>query len=108
MVHAGGHWSHLGEGIVGYFIDPDGKLSSWSCQQGASLINQITIVNVPRPYRLRQVNPKVAVLTNRSTASSGNAISIAFKGRSQTRSFGSATCGLSTANIGITLRDGPS
>ncbi|MFD2934896.1 S41 family peptidase [Spirosoma flavum] len=96
----------LSEGSAGYFIDPDGKYSTWSYQQGAALLDQATLSKVNSPYQLRKLNPKVAVLTDRSTASSGEAITIAFKGRRQTRSFGTSTCGLSTANIGITLSDG--
>ncbi|WP_020607324.1 S41 family peptidase [Spirosoma spitsbergense] len=98
----------LGEGSVGYFIDPTGNNSSWSYQQGAALLDQTRMALVSGPYRLRKPNPKVAVLTNRSTASSGEAIAISFKGRSQTRSFGTPTCGLSTANGSITLSDGAS
>lgn len=96
----------LGEGSAGYFMDPDGKFSNWSYQQGAALLDQTTLARVSNPYRLKKPNPKVAILTNRSTASSGEAIVIAFKGRSQTRSFGTSTCGLSTGNIGLSLSDG--
>lgn len=48
----------------------------------------------------------MAILTDRATASSGEAIAIAFKGRANTRSFGKATCGLSTANVTNRLSDG--
>lgn len=96
----------LGEGLAGYFIDPDGHASNWSYQQGTALLDQTALTKVPNPYKLRNVNPKVAVLTNRSTASSGEAIAIAFKGRNQTRSFGTPTCGLSTANVSFMFSDG--
>ena len=42
-------------------------------------------------------NARVAVLTDIGVASSGEAIAIAFRGRPNTRSFGTPTCGLSTA-----------
>ncbi|HSC26461.1 MAG TPA: S41 family peptidase, partial [Vicinamibacterales bacterium] len=48
----------------------------------------------------------VAVLTDRGTASSGEALAIAFRGRSDTRSFGEATYGVPTANQGFRLSDG--
>lgn len=96
----------LGEGIAGYFVDPDGQYSTWSYQPGVGLLDQAPVVKVNRPYQLRKPNPKVALLLNRSTASAGEAIVIAFSGRSQTRSFGTPTCGLSTGNIDIALSDG--
>jgi hypothetical protein len=40
------------------------------------------------------------------TISSGEAIVIAFRGRSLTRSFGTQSCGLSTSNDTHTLSDG--
>ncbi len=61
---------------------------------------------VDAPYRLLRDRPKVAVLTDNGIASSGEATFIAFKKRPNSRSFGSATCGLSTANRGFALSDG--
>ena len=40
------------------------------------------------------------------TASSGEAVAIAFRGRPLTRSFGLPTAGLSTANAGFGMSDG--
>jgi C-terminal processing protease CtpA/Prc len=48
----------------------------------------------------------VAVITGPRTASSGEAVTIAFKGRPRTRSFGQPTAGLSTANETFPLADG--
>lgn len=93
----------LGEGIVGYFIDPDGTQISWAYANGASIINQNPVVRVSNPYELINPNPKVAILLDKGIASSGEAIAIAFVGRENTKSFGSPTCGLSTANIGFNL-----
>jgi carboxyl-terminal processing protease len=44
-------------------------------------------------------------LTDNATGSSGEAITIAFKNRPNTKSLGLPTCGLSTANQGFTLSD---
>lgn len=96
----------LGEGTVGYFIDPEGATSSWSYQKGVARLEQAELVKVDNPYTLLTASPKVAVLTDRATASSGEAIAIAFKGRPATRSFGVNTCGVATANIDTVLSDG--
>lgn len=96
----------LGEGISGYFIDPLGKEDWYGYNSGNSQDNGTTINVVPFPYKLINQSPKVAVLTDAGTASSGEAITIAFINRPNTRSFGSATCGLSTANSGYPLSDG--
>jgi C-terminal processing protease CtpA/Prc len=55
---------------------------------------------------LRRASPPVAVLTGQLTASSGEAVAIAFRARPSTRSFGAPTFGVSTANVGIRLSDG--
>lgn len=48
----------------------------------------------------------VAVLTSARTASSGEAVAVAFRGRPRTRSFGRPTSGLSTGNTTLGLHDG--
>lgn len=96
----------LGEGIAGYFVGPDNSQVPWSYTNGASVLGQNAIVLLPAPYELINPNPKVAVLLDRAVVSSGEAIAVAFEGRENTKSFGSATCGLSTANRGFQLSDG--
>jgi C-terminal processing protease CtpA/Prc len=98
----------LGEGRAGYFIDPDGTESWWEYRDGASWNDGTLMQRVDTPYRLRRELPRVAVLIDRGTASSGEAVLIAFQRRPGTRSFGTATCGLSTANQQYTLSDGAS
>ena len=46
------------------------------------------------------------MLTDNAVGSSGEAVVVAFRQRPNTRSFGAATCGLSTANRGFPLSDG--
>jgi hypothetical protein len=58
------------------------------------------------PYRLRRPRPKVAVLIDGAVASSGEAVAIAFRGRPDTRAFGTSTCGLSTAVEQYPMSDG--
>jgi carboxyl-terminal processing protease len=96
----------LGDGTAGAFIDPDGGISYWGYANGASISSGTPVVVVPQPYQLRQTNPRVAVLTNCFVASSGEATVIAFRGRPNTRSFGTPTAGASTANSSIKLSDG--
>lgn len=96
----------LGEGLCGYFVNPDSTVySPWSYSKGTAIYVSTPTYTLPTPYTLRKPNPKVAVLTNQKTVSSGEAVTIAFKGRANTRSFGNPTCGLSTANIGFDLSD---
>jgi hypothetical protein len=96
----------LGEGIVGHFLDPDLHDNVWQYRDGTAWLDAIAIARVTSTYRLRLENPRVAVLIDNAVASSGEAIAISFKARPDTRFFGIATCGLSTANEGYTLRDG--
>ncbi len=97
----------LGEGIAGYFIDPDGNEPSWSFENGASIVNgTTTVTRIVNSYELIKSNPKVAVLLNNGIASSGEVIAISFIGRENTKSFGSPTCGLSTANSSFTISNG--
>ncbi|WP_207504482.1 S41 family peptidase [Telluribacter humicola] len=91
----------LGEGTLGYFVDPDGNTFAWT--KDYPNYSKVTF-----PYTLYKPNPKVAVLTDRLTASSGEAVAIAFRGRPNTRSFGKPTCGLSTANARFPLLNGAS
>jgi C-terminal processing protease CtpA/Prc len=57
-------------------------------------------------YLLKQPNPAIAVLTSRLTVSSGELLTVAFRGPSATRTFGEATSGLSTSNMNYPLVDG--
>jgi carboxyl-terminal processing protease len=96
----------LGEGPLGYFIGPTGVETLWEYRNGASLSGGFAVARVTTPYRLRTEQPRVAVLSDNGIASSGEATLIAFRLRPNTRSFGEATCGLSTANSTFTLSDG--
>jgi C-terminal processing protease CtpA/Prc len=98
----------LGEVVVGYFIDPDGNQESWSYLDGASKITDAIVTQLNDPYEVIVANPKVAVLLDNGVASSGEVIAICFIGRENTKSFGSPTCGLSTANQSFPLSDGSS
>lgn len=97
----------LGEGEVGADIDSYGNKQIWSYQDGQSKVDDLLYTQVIGPaYELRVSFPPVAVLTGVSTASSGEVIVVAFRGRPNTRSFGLPTRGLSTGNQGFPLSDG--
>jgi C-terminal processing protease CtpA/Prc len=96
----------IGEDVVGWFIDPVGAESPWEVRGNGSFSGGFLAQNVSSPYQLRKSRPKVAVLVDNGVASSGEATFIAFIKRPNTRSFGVATCGLSTANRGFQLSDG--
>ena len=62
--------------------------------------------SIPAAYALRQPSPRVAVLTDKGVASSGEAVVVAFRSRPDTRSFGTETCGVPTANFSFAQIDG--
>ncbi|MEQ1855801.1 MAG: S41 family peptidase [Longimicrobiales bacterium] len=86
--------SILGAPPLGAFRSPTGVGSPW-------------VYTVPSPGTpLHRPDPPVAVLTDRRTASSGEAVAIAFHGRPDTRFFGEPTAGVPTANRSFPLSDG--
>ncbi len=95
----------LGEGIVGYFVDPNDEKDGWGYFDGESRLSGQPITTVAEPYQLLNPDPKVAVLFNRACGSSGEAIIVAFEERPNTRSFGEPSCGVSTANSNFDLGD---
>jgi len=88
----------LGRSPIGKFEGPNGSGVSWSAGDN---------VAADAPGRLALLESSwVAVLIGPGTASSGEAVAVAFQGRSRTRSFGMPTAGLSTANDMFFLPDG--
>ena len=96
----------LGEGVAGSFIAPGGNPVRWAYRRGAMTLGDSVQVPAPRaPYRLRRPGSPVAVLTDGSTVSSGEAVAVSFRGLPNARSFGAATGGLSSANENYSLPD---
>jgi C-terminal processing protease CtpA/Prc len=88
----------LGNETLGSFDSGGGNRSTWRADQ---------VVPVEPPAALSALRDAwIAVLTGPSTASSGEFVTIAFRGRPRTRSFGLPTAGLSTANSTLPLPDG--
>lgn len=96
----------LGDGTYGHFINPDNQVSAWGYQAGSSVFNDTNVVTVDSPYQLINPPTRIAVLSSRRIASSGEATLISFKERDNVRIFGSNSCGLSTANSKFDLSDG--
>jgi hypothetical protein len=97
----------LGEGLAGCFVYPHGAASTpWGYQNGGASFGATEVIRTSTPYTLIAQAPKVAVLTDNVTASSGEAVVVAFRARPNTRSFGGATCGQSTVNSTFRLSDG--
>ncbi|MFJ7073520.1 S41 family peptidase [Streptomyces sp. NPDC098781] len=95
----------LGEGDVGSFVDADGEKTVWSIDKGSPRLDGESTGWGTSPPVGRGSAP-VAVLTSRSTASSGEAVTVAFRGRPDTRSFGEDTTGVPTGNEQHRLSDG--
>lgn len=57
-------------------------------------------------YRLKNLPSKIALLVDRYTGSSGEAVAIAFLGMDNVKVFGERTAGCTTANVNYTLPDG--
>ncbi len=95
----------LGEGICGYFKAEE-ELMTWSYANGTSYIDETSQYSVEQPYAPLNKKIPIAVLTGGKTASSGEVVTLAFKNRPNTKSFGQHTGGYSTGNANHTLSDG--
>ena len=95
----------LNDGIHGYFDYPDGKKYSWSTQDGKSFTNGNFSIGFEENLELNNTLP-IAVISGGTTSSSGEALLITFKGKSNTRFFGHNSCGMSTANKTFKLSNG--
>ncbi|WP_258023879.1 S41 family peptidase [Streptomyces bambusae] len=113
--HGGNMWPMLavvgpvlGEGTVGMFVDADAMTYPWTIRDGVPHENGSRRTygdsGLSAPAALPHV--PVAVLTDGGTASAGEAVVVAFRGRPQTRSFGEATSGVPTGNTTHRLPDG--
>ncbi|MFI6107568.1 S41 family peptidase [Streptomyces sp. NPDC051310] len=94
----------LGDGKVGMSLDADGKKSAWVIING-SPHNESSPDYGDSPAVANPQAP-VAVLTGMSTASAGEAVVVAFRGRPDTRFFGKQTNGIPTGNTDHRLSDG--
>jgi carboxyl-terminal processing protease len=97
----------LGEGELGSFVFPDELPAHWIYRTGGAFLRDVAFARTSGDgHRLRANAAPIAVLVTDRTASSGEAVLIAFVGRPNARSFGAGTRGLTTANEGFSLPDG--
>ncbi len=96
----------LGSGDVGGQLNAAGTRTMWSYTDGALFAGDNAVIAVDRPYRLADPAIPVAVLTSGLTASAGEATTIAFRHRPNSRSFGEKTAGLTTFNVRKRMPDG--
>jgi len=87
----------LGDSPLGYFKSPGWLSNSWKAQLDGMH---------PAKGVVDLSEAPLAVLTGPATASAGESVVIALKGRPHTRFFGQPTAGLPTGNRGFTLPDG--
>ncbi len=85
--------SLLGDRDAGGFRDRQGKTRKWRSRASPECQADLS-------------NSRVAVLVGPRTASSGEAVAVAFRARPGTRFFGQPTAGLATANSTFPLPDG--
>lgn len=100
----------LGEGDLGAFESSNGDREAWFYRAGKAETRapqhaeEISAEITESPFTLPGL-PWVAVLLDRGTGSSGEAVAISFAGRPRERSFGEHTAGFSTSNQMYPLSD---
>ena len=95
----------IGNGTAGYFVNNKNVFMKWGYNEGETFVERSIKSKLDNAYQLKNVNKKIAVLINSNTASSGEAIAVAFKGLPKTRFFGNKTRGQTTANSTFYLSD---
>lgn len=99
----------LGEGRIGAFQFGDGRREDWRLDSTGSLwLGDECAHRSTWPLDDGLTGSPVAVLIGPQTASSGEAVAIAFSGRPVSRTFGLQTKGISTSNDMFDLCDGAS
>ncbi|MEV4512366.1 S41 family peptidase [Dactylosporangium sp. NPDC049525] len=94
----------LPRGVLGYFVPPAGPDLVWRLRRRRVTLGRRTQARTG-PHHPVPATP-VAVLTDGRTASSGEAVAVAFRGRPRVRTFGTATMGMTSGNETHLLRDG--
>ncbi|NBC85366.1 MAG: hypothetical protein GVY25_04155 [Bacteroidetes bacterium] len=103
----------VGPGRHGAFVEASGDRQPWFYEDGRAGVVflggwfKVGAAEVGAlPHQFDPPHPPVAVLTDGHTASSGEAVAVTFRGRSNARSFGASTMGLTTGNQIVRLPDG--
>ena len=98
-----------GEATLGYFISMSNKkeaISPWFYKKGSAGAGAGSIVQVAKPYSIKNKAAKVAVLIGPMTSSSGEMTAISFIGKKNAQLFGTSSGGFTTGNVSFKLADG--
>lgn len=96
----------LGTATVGYFVAPGEPRIPVRMTRSAAYVGGTVAARALTAARPDFGRAAVAVITGPHTASSGEFVAIAFRGRRDTRSFGLPTSGVPTSNASFRLSDG--
>ncbi|MCE9539990.1 MAG: S41 family peptidase [Bacteroidetes bacterium] len=97
----------VGEGTLGYFINPKSKKTDkWYYSNGSSGEGNKPYLTIKKPYSLKTLNSKVAVLISSMTGSSGEMTAVSFIGKENVKILGQNSGGYTTGNQGYKLLDG--
>ncbi|MCS3656530.1 S41 family peptidase [Salinibacter ruber] len=103
----------IGPGRLGASVEASGDRRPWFYDDGRAgavylggWYRNVSVEVEAPPHRLDPPHPPVAVLTDSRTASAGEAVAVAFRGRRNARSFGASTAGKTTSNQTVYLPDG--
>lgn len=97
--------SFLDTGTQGYFFDAENKAEEWRFVNGKIYADTLMLEENKDNFSLFGKN-KIAVLINNKTASSGEAMTVLFKGYDNAKIFGTPTFGVSTGCESFLLSDG--
>ena len=96
-----------GNAELGGTVDIDGNVTKLSTLNGMLRINGVLGVAGSTSYPpLSKPNGPIAILTSSSTASAGEFAMVGFAGRPGVRTFGDATFGVPSGNVGRSYPDG--
>ena len=97
---------------LGFFVNQKEKkenFEAWFYSKGkAGLADHRVWVEIKNPYLLKIKNPKIAILINSKTSSSGEMTAISFIGKSNVKIFGQQSGGYTTGNVTYKLSNGTS
>jgi hypothetical protein len=95
----------LGNGVLGYFVSNDERIA-YSYTDGTMYQGKHSRCTVTQAHNLSNAPRKIVVLTGMNTASAGEIVALAFKGKTDVYLYGEPTAGLTTANATYSLSDG--
>lgn len=96
----------LGDGVCGFFVR-SGKATGFKYQEGTARYGSNIMCQVSQPIVLTAAQRRqIVVLTGPKTSSSGEILTLAFRGMPNAKLIGEPTAGFTTANTTYSLLDG--